>query len=87
MRISEFVTQPNAPLGLAGISSRTPEPTDYVYDESAGDGTFSYVMGNSQSHVVFGVVLTASSRYWRPYHPRRFRGTSDPWVQCRCRQS
>ncbi|CAN9136147.1 unnamed protein product [Alternaria alternata] len=55
MRISEFVTQPNAPLGLAGISSRTPESTDYVYDESAGDGTFSYVMdtGVRITHVDF----------------------------------
>ncbi|KAL1794473.1 hypothetical protein ACET3X_007894 [Alternaria dauci] len=55
VRISEFVTQPNAPLSAAGISSRTPGATDYVYDDSAGDGTFSYVLdtGVRITHVDF----------------------------------
>ena len=30
--------------GLASISSRTKNTTDYVYNSSAGDGTFSYVI-------------------------------------------
>jgi hypothetical protein len=47
MRISAFTTQSSPPWGLASISSRTPGATEYVYDESAGDGTFSYVMGKS----------------------------------------
>ncbi|KAG9184938.1 oryzin [Alternaria panax] len=55
MRISEYVTQANAPWNLAHISSRTPGATNYVYDESAGDGTFSYVMdtGIRITHVDF----------------------------------
>ncbi|RAR00302.1 subtilisin-like protein [Stemphylium lycopersici] len=44
MKISGLVTQTDAPWGLASISSRTTGATSYVYDDSAGDGTFSYVM-------------------------------------------
>jgi oryzin len=45
MKISALVTQSNAPWGLTSISSRTKGTTSYVYDESAGQGTFSYVIG------------------------------------------
>ncbi|KAF1993915.1 subtilisin-like protein [Amniculicola lignicola CBS 123094] len=37
-------TQPAAPWGLASISSRTNGATSYVYDDSAGNGTFNYVV-------------------------------------------
>jgi len=44
MTTSALVTQENAPWGLARISSRTKGATSYVYDESAGEGTFSYIV-------------------------------------------
>jgi len=45
MRANAIVTQESAPWGLGSISSRTPGATSYVYDDSAGDGTFTYIMG------------------------------------------
>jgi oryzin len=39
------ILESNAPWGLASISSRTKGATSYVYDSSAGEGTFSYVVG------------------------------------------
>lgn len=45
MRTSALVNQTDAPWGLASISSRTVSAKSYVYDDSAGKGTFSYVMG------------------------------------------
>ncbi|KAF1850363.1 subtilisin-like protease-like protein [Cucurbitaria berberidis CBS 394.84] len=49
------VTQNNAPWGLASISSRTRGATDYIYDSSAGQGTFSYIVdtGIRTTHVEF----------------------------------
>lgn len=44
MRTSAFTTQSSPPWGLASISSRTPGATSYIYDESAGQDTFSYVV-------------------------------------------
>jgi len=44
MTTSALVTQEDAPWGLARISSRAPGATSYVYDESAGEGTFSYIV-------------------------------------------
>lgn len=40
----DFVTQPDAPWGLAHISSRTGTSTSYTYDDSAGEGTCSYIV-------------------------------------------
>ncbi|KAI0526000.1 oryzin precursor [Xylaria bambusicola] len=34
----------NSPWGLARISSRTPNATTYVYDDSAGEGTYTYII-------------------------------------------
>ncbi|KAI4638573.1 hypothetical protein J4E93_009873 [Alternaria ventricosa] len=39
-----LMTQSNAPWGLASVSSRTRGATNYIYDESAGEGTYSYVV-------------------------------------------
>ncbi|KAI4677380.1 hypothetical protein J4E81_010954 [Alternaria sp. BMP 2799] len=39
-----LVTQTNAPWGLASVSSRTRGATSYVYDSTAGDKTYSYVL-------------------------------------------
>ncbi|KAK4119274.1 subtilisin-like protein [Parathielavia appendiculata] len=40
----DYVTQNNPPWGLARISRRTPGATSYVYDESAREGTCSYII-------------------------------------------
>jgi hypothetical protein len=47
MRTDALTTQTSAPWGLASISSRKAGATSYVYDDSAGKGTFSYVIGKS----------------------------------------
>jgi hypothetical protein len=44
---TDVCVEEDAPWGLARISSRTKGATDYVYDGSAGEGTFSYVVGKS----------------------------------------
>ncbi|KAI4944085.1 hypothetical protein J4E91_008940 [Alternaria rosae] len=44
MRTNAVVTQANSPWGLASISSRKAGATSYVYDDTAGTGTFSYVI-------------------------------------------
>lgn len=44
MSTAEFVTQPDAPWGLARLSNRAGGATGYVYDDSAGAGTCSYVL-------------------------------------------
>lgn len=41
---TQFVTQPDAPWGLARLSSRNGGATSYAYDDSAGAGTCSYVI-------------------------------------------
>lgn len=47
--------QQNAPWGLASLSSRTRGATDYFYDSTAGQGTYSYVIdsGIRTTHVEF----------------------------------
>lgn len=37
-------TQSNAPWGLASISHKSGNTTDYVYDEAAGEGGFAYII-------------------------------------------
>ncbi|EMD86019.1 hypothetical protein COCC4DRAFT_146693 [Bipolaris maydis ATCC 48331] len=56
MRTSAIVSQASPPWGLASISSRTPGAASYVYDDSAGQGTFSYVIdtGVRITHQDFG---------------------------------
>lgn len=48
-------TQSDAPWGLGSISHRDPNHTDYVYDSSAGEGTWAYVVdtGLNTEHVEF----------------------------------
>ncbi|KAI0599440.1 subtilisin-like serine protease pepD [Biscogniauxia sp. FL1348] len=49
-RITALTTQSNAPWGIASLSSRDPPANGsirghaYTYDESAGEGTFAYVL-------------------------------------------
>src|SRR4051794_5976309 len=40
----DTVTQTDAPWGLGSISHRTPDHTDYLYDSSAGEGTYAYIV-------------------------------------------
>ncbi len=53
--LNTLVTQPDAPWGLGSISHRTANFTDYVYDDSAGAGTFAYIVdtGLNPDHVEF----------------------------------
>ncbi|CRK16505.1 hypothetical protein BN1708_011794 [Verticillium longisporum] len=54
--LSAYTTQSSAPWGLASISSRTSGATSYRYDNSAGAGTFAYVVdsGILTTHTNFG---------------------------------
>lgn len=56
VEIQAVVSQPNPPYGLARISSRTRGTNAYRYDDSAGVGTFVYVMdtGINLGHQDFG---------------------------------
>lgn len=49
-------TQKGVPWGLGTMSHRSPGSTDYVYDTSAGSGTFAYIVdsGVQVSHSQFG---------------------------------
>ncbi|KAI0900140.1 oryzin precursor [Annulohypoxylon nitens] len=42
--INTLTSQSSAPWGLARISSRKPGASEYLYDETAGIGTFSYII-------------------------------------------
>ncbi|CAG5141882.1 uncharacterized protein ALTATR162_LOCUS1033 [Alternaria atra] len=55
MYTTALVTQTSAPWGLGSISSRTRGATSYVYDSTAGSGTYSYVLdsGIRTTHVEF----------------------------------
>jgi subtilisin family serine protease len=41
---TQRITQTDAPWGLGRISHREPGSTNYIYDKSAGEGTFSYII-------------------------------------------
>jgi len=51
-----LTSQTGAPWGLGSISHRTPDHTTYVYDDSAGEGTYAYVIdtGINDAHRTFG---------------------------------
>ena len=42
--LSALTTQANATFGLGSISHRAFGPTNYIYDSSAGEGTYAYVV-------------------------------------------
>ncbi|KAF2275330.1 subtilisin-like protease-like protein [Westerdykella ornata] len=56
MTTLEIKTQANSPWGLASISSKSGTGTDYLYDETAGAGTYVYVVdtGVWTTHQEFG---------------------------------
>lgn len=72
----DFLTQEDVPWGLARISHRSPGQTSYVYDESAGEGTCSYIIdtGIYVNHTVClfsfsPLTLTPSSFFTNPPLP------------------
>ncbi len=42
--ITTTAFESNSPWGLARISSREPNTSSYVYDDSAGEGTYTYII-------------------------------------------
>ncbi|KAI1295837.1 oryzin precursor [Xylaria venustula] len=44
VEIARTVVESNPPWGLARISSRVPNTTNYAYDDSAGEGTYTYII-------------------------------------------
>ncbi|KAI1651334.1 oryzin precursor [Daldinia loculata] len=42
--LMKHTVQTDAPWGLADISHRTANNTDYVYDSNAGEGTYAYIL-------------------------------------------
>ena len=71
----QLVEVPNQPWGLGSISSRTPaansnvEHQKYTYDESAGTGTFAYLLdtGVRGSHPDFGGRVIQGHNVWAGY--------------------
>ncbi|KAK4450230.1 peptidase S8/S53 domain-containing protein [Podospora aff. communis PSN243] len=63
--INAYVTQSNAPWGLARLSSKTRGKTAYVRDDSDGAGTCSYVLdtGILTTHTDFGGRATWLANY------------------------
>lgn len=68
VRTNTILTQQSPPYGLARISSRTPGATEYKYDESAGDGTFAYIIDTVSSSPFHPInyILTLHSRASTP---------------------
>jgi subtilisin family serine protease len=56
MHTMALTTQNSAPWGLGSISSRTRGASSYIYDSTAGRGTYSYVVdtGIRITHRDFG---------------------------------
>jgi oryzin len=50
-----LTTESNAPWGLGSISHTTPNFTDYIYDNAAGEGTYAYIIdtGINAAHIEF----------------------------------
>nr|CAD24291.1 subtilisin-like protease PR1G [Metarhizium anisopliae] len=73
-------TQQQAPWGLARLSHRRPGASDYIYDESAGEGTCAYVVdsGLDAAHPEFEgrahFLGTFCRRPKRQLPPRHARG-------------
>lgn len=82
---SGLVTQTNSTWGLALVSHREPNATDYVYDGSAGEGHYAYVLdsGINIDHVDFGgraslgynAVGTSETHYDNTGHGTHVAGT------------
>src|SRR3569833_2362235 len=53
--LNALTKQTGAPWGLGSISHRTAASTDYIYDDTAGAGTYAYIIdtGLNTAHVEF----------------------------------
>jgi subtilisin family serine protease len=68
--ISAVETQSNAPWGLSRLSSRKPGATEYLYDSSAGEGTYAYIIDTGiflehpdfEGRAIFGVNLAETEQ-------------------------
>jgi subtilisin family serine protease len=65
VKASALITQSNAPYGLARISHKAKGSTDYVYDASAGSGTYAYIIdtGINTAHRSFGGRATFGANF------------------------
>lgn len=63
--INSLTSQSAAPWGLARISSREPGASEYKYDESAGEGTYAYIIdtGIFVDHPEFGGRATFGANF------------------------
>jgi len=63
--IGALTTQASAPWGLARISHRARGATTYIYDTTAGSGTYSYIIdtGINTAHRDFGGRATAGANF------------------------
>ncbi|XXG98204.1 hypothetical protein Hte_004526 [Hypoxylon texense] len=63
--VASLVSQSVAPWGLARISSRKPGGSEYRYDESAGEGTYAYIIdtGIFVDHPDFGGRATFGANF------------------------
>ncbi|KAI0844108.1 oryzin precursor [Daldinia vernicosa] len=54
--IASLKSQTSAPWGLTRISNRAPDASNYTYDQSAGEGTYAYIIdtGIFADHPEFG---------------------------------
>ncbi|KAI0160983.1 oryzin precursor [Hypoxylon sp. FL1284] len=65
VNISSVISQDVAPWGLARISSREPGGATYSYDETAGEGTYAYIVdsGIQIDHPEFGGRATFGANF------------------------
>ncbi|RYP79035.1 hypothetical protein DL771_000013 [Monosporascus sp. 5C6A] len=83
IRVSALETQRNATWGLARLSSREPGASDYVYDDSAGEGTYAYVIDSGiytahpdfEGRASFGATFVDGDESDRNGHGTHVAGT------------
>lgn len=65
VKSTAFVTQKSAPWGISRLSHKAKGSSDYVYDESAGEGTCAYIIdtGIYTAHSEFGGRATWLANY------------------------
>ncbi|KAL0780397.1 hypothetical protein CaCOL14_001732 [Colletotrichum acutatum] len=76
VEVTALITQAAAPWGLTGLSSTTPQAdgsssSPYVYDSTAGEGTYAYVLdsGVTIEHAEFEGRAIRGYNAWAPNYP------------------
>lgn len=66
--INALTSQASAPWGLARISHRARGATNYIYDSTAGAGTYSYIIdtGINTAHRDFGGMSPVTQNFKSP---------------------